>query len=72
MIYRKVLIKRNKDKNIKRLRESIERLRGVDNNTSPILIPLTIDWKYTWDERCQAIRDQIRNRTQQSVHLETL
>ena len=45
---------------------------GVDNNTSPILIPLTIDWKYTWDERYQAIREQIRNRTQQIVHLETL
>ena len=45
---------------------------GVCSNTSPILIPLTIDWKHSWNERYQAIRDQIRHRAQQSVQLETL
>ena len=45
---------------------------GVCSNTSPILIPLTIDWKNSWNERNQAIRDQaIRHRAQQSVQLET-
>ena len=46
--------------------------RGVCSNTSPILSPLTIDWKHSWNERYQAIRDQIRHRAQQSVQLETL
>jgi hypothetical protein len=58
-----VLIKRNKDKKIKRADYNQVNMRdvftkyltsnnfqgfaGVYNNASPILIPLTIDWKYT-------------------------
>ena len=45
---------------------------GVCSNTSPVLIPLTIDWKHSWNERYQAIRDKIRHRAQQIIQLETL
>jgi hypothetical protein len=40
---------------------------GVCSNTFSILIPLIIDWKHSWNERYQAIRDQIRRPAQQSV-----
>ena len=45
---------------------------GVYNNTAPILHPLAIDWTYTWDESCQAIRDHIRSQQQKSIDLVTL
>ena len=45
---------------------------GVCSKTYPVLVRLTIDWKHSWNERYQAIRDQIRHRAQQSVQLETL
>ncbi len=45
---------------------------GVCSNTSSILTPLTNDLKHSWNERYQAIRDQIRHRAQQSVQLEKL